>query len=232
MAFDLFRYARHGDAAFLVPVDVHPHSIRRCEFDHGQPLQNADMGGGDSDCRCRTQCVQERSQASKDPRQIRRRAGPPREDDDREISGSSAPSRHFSHIRPRSAIAREGVVNIAASMNVRPRDLPHLSYPLPTTAFRLAGIAPSMRCGLMRPHLRRWRRSRITLPSTGTVLTRSANRRQRPGFGGSRRSTRHKATRASRAPATTHAVERGDELFGVKSSAVVDIDRARPNIKA
>src|SRR5580704_8112230 len=55
MAFDLFRYARHGDAAFLVPdyvggspddlrVDVHPHSIRRCEFDHGQPLQNADMG--------------------------------------------------------------------------------------------------------------------------------------------------------------------------------------------
>jgi hypothetical protein len=30
----------------------------------------------------------------------------------------------------------------------------------------------------------------------------------------------------------THAVERGDELFGVKSIAVVDIDRTRPNIKA
>ena len=70
MAFDLFRYARHGDAAFCVPdhvggspddlrVDIGPHSIRCCEFDHGQPLQNADMSGGDSDCRCRTQCVQE-----------------------------------------------------------------------------------------------------------------------------------------------------------------------------
>jgi hypothetical protein len=70
MAFDFFRYARHGDAAFFVPdhvggspddlrVDVGPHSIRRCEFDHGQPLQNTDMSGGDSDCRCRTQCVQE-----------------------------------------------------------------------------------------------------------------------------------------------------------------------------
>src|SRR3984893_16666402 len=31
---------------------------------------------------------------------------------------------------------------------------------LPTTAFRPAGIAPSMRCGLMRPHLKRWRRSK------------------------------------------------------------------------
>src|ERR1700730_6693814 len=70
MAFDLFRYARHGDAAFFMPdhvggspadlgVDIGPHSIRCCEFDHGQPLQNADMSGGDSDCRCRTQCVQE-----------------------------------------------------------------------------------------------------------------------------------------------------------------------------
>src|SRR6202035_2793510 len=70
MAFDLFRYARHGDAAFCVPdhvggtpddlrVDVGPHSIRRCEFDHGQPPQNTDMSGGDSDSRCRTQCVQE-----------------------------------------------------------------------------------------------------------------------------------------------------------------------------
>ena len=46
---------------------------------------------------------------------------------------------------------------------------------LPTTAFRLAGIAPSMRCGLMRPHLKRWRRSRTTSPSTRTVSTRSAN---------------------------------------------------------
>ena len=70
MAFDLFRYAWHGDAAFFVPdhvggspedlrVDIGPHSIRCCGFDHGQPLQNADMSGGDSDCRCRTQCVQE-----------------------------------------------------------------------------------------------------------------------------------------------------------------------------
>src|ERR1700720_3796713 len=50
---------------------------------------------------------------------------------------------------------------------------------LPTTAFRLAGIVPSMRCGLMRPHLKRWRRSRITSPSTRTVPTGSANRRRR-----------------------------------------------------
>src|SRR3979409_777367 len=48
---------------------------------------------------------------------------------------------------------------------------------LPTTAFRLAGIAPSMRCGPTRPHLKRWRRSRITSPSTRTVSTRSANPR-------------------------------------------------------
>jgi hypothetical protein len=70
VAFDLFRYARHGDAAFFVPdhvggnpddlrVYIGPHSIRCCDFDYGQPLQNADMSGGDSDCRCRTQCVQE-----------------------------------------------------------------------------------------------------------------------------------------------------------------------------
>ena len=70
MAFDLFRYARHGDAAFFASdhvggspgdlrVHIGPHSVRRCEFDHGQPLQNTDMRGGDSDCRCRTQCVQE-----------------------------------------------------------------------------------------------------------------------------------------------------------------------------
>jgi hypothetical protein len=36
----------------------------------------------------------------------------------------------------------------------------------------------------MRPHLKRWRRSRITSPSTRTVSTRSANRRRQPGFGG------------------------------------------------
>jgi hypothetical protein len=69
MAFDLFRYARHGDAAFFVPdhvggspddlrVHIGPHSIR-CEFDHGQPLEDTDMSGGDSDRRCRTQCIQE-----------------------------------------------------------------------------------------------------------------------------------------------------------------------------
>src|SRR3979490_1679353 len=52
----------------------------------------------------------------------------------------------------------------------------------PTTAFRLAGIVRSMRCGLMRPRLERWPRSRITSPSTPTVSTRSANRRRRPGF--------------------------------------------------
>ena len=46
---------------------------------------------------------------------------------------------------------------------------------LPTTAFRLAGIVRSMRCGRMRRHLKRWRRSRITSPSTRTVSTRSAN---------------------------------------------------------
>jgi hypothetical protein len=44
MTFDLFRYTRHGDAAFFVPdhvggspddlrVHIGPHSIRRCEFD-------------------------------------------------------------------------------------------------------------------------------------------------------------------------------------------------------
>src|SRR5882724_1900262 len=53
---------------------------------------------------------------------------------------------------------------------------------LPTTAFRRAGIARSMRCGLTRPHLMRWRRSRITLPSIRTVSTRSANRRRRPSL--------------------------------------------------
>jgi hypothetical protein len=45
------------------------------------------------------------------------------------------------------------------------------------------GIVPSMRCGLMRPHSKRWRRSRIMSPATRTVSTRSANRRRRPGFG-------------------------------------------------
>src|SRR3984885_926473 len=45
---------------------------------------------------------------------------------------------------------------------------------------RPAGIARSMRCGLTRPHLRRWRRSRTTSPSTPTVSTRSANRRSLP----------------------------------------------------
>jgi uncharacterized protein (DUF427 family) len=49
---------------------------------------------------------------------------------------------------------------------------------------------------------KRWRRSGITSPSTRTVSTRSANRRRRPGSGGSGRATRHKATRASRVPAT------------------------------
>jgi hypothetical protein len=39
--------------------------------------------------------------------------------------------------------------------------------------------------------LKRWRRSRITSPSTRTVSTRLANRRRRPGFGGSGRATRH-----------------------------------------
>src|SRR6202140_738518 len=53
---------------------------------------------------------------------------------------------------------------------------------LPTTAFRLAGIVRPMRCGLMRPRLERWRRSRITSPSTPTVSTRSANRHRRPSF--------------------------------------------------
>jgi uncharacterized protein (DUF427 family) len=43
-------------------------------------------------------------------------------------------------------------------------------------SIRLAGIAPSMRCGPMRLHSRRWRRSRITSPSTRTVSTRSAER--------------------------------------------------------
>src|SRR6266446_5054264 len=52
----------------------------------------------------------------------------------------------------------------------------------PTTAFRLAGIVRSMRCGLMRPRSKRWRRSRIMSPSSPTVSTRSANRRRRPGF--------------------------------------------------
>ena len=69
---------------------------------------------------------------------------------------------------------------------------------LPTTAFRLAGIVPSMRCGLMRPPLKRWRKSRITSPSTRTVSTRSANRRRRPGFGASGRAIRHKAATRSR----------------------------------
>ena len=50
---------------------------------------------------------------------------------------------------------------------------------LPTTAFRLAGIVPSMRCGLMRPPLKRWRRSRITSPFTPIASTRSKNG-QRP----------------------------------------------------
>src|ERR1700731_2272637 len=52
----------------------------------------------------------------------------------------------------------------------------------PTTAFRPAAIVRAMRCGLMRPRLERWRRSRITSPSTPTVSTRSANRYRRPGF--------------------------------------------------
>jgi Domain of unknown function (DUF427) len=69
---------------------------------------------------------------------------------------------------------------------------------LPTTAFRLAGIVPSMRCGLMRPPLKRWRKSGITSPSTRTVSTRSANRRRRPGFGASGRAVRHKAATRSR----------------------------------
>src|SRR5260370_19116886 len=60
---------------------------------------------------------------------------------------------------------------------------------LPITAFRLAAIAPSMRCGPMRPRLNGWRGSRITSPSTPTVSTRSANRRRRPGFGGSGRAS-------------------------------------------
>src|SRR5579863_9189520 len=98
---------------------------------------------------------------------------------------------------------------------------------LRTTAFRLAGIVPSMRCGLTRPHLRRWRRSRITSPSTRTVSTRSVNRGRRPDFGGSGRATGHKATNASHVPATTHVVERHDELFGVKSIAVVEFDSAQ-----
>jgi hypothetical protein len=49
MAFDLFRYARHGDTAYFLPdhiggspddlrVNIGPHSIWRCEFDHGQAL--------------------------------------------------------------------------------------------------------------------------------------------------------------------------------------------------
>src|SRR5258705_5353673 len=50
---------------------------------------------------------------------------------------------------------------------------------LPITAFRLEEIVPSMRCGLMRPHLKRWRRSRTTSPSTRTGWTGSANRRLR-----------------------------------------------------
>jgi hypothetical protein len=49
-----------------------------------------------------------------------------------------------------------------------------------TTAFRWAGIVRSMRCGLMRPHSKRWGRSRITSPSIRTVSTRSAKRRRRP----------------------------------------------------
>src|SRR6266550_6199010 len=47
----------------------------------------------------------------------------------------------------------------------------------PTTAFRPAGIVRATRCGLMRPRLKRWHRSRTTWPSTRTVSTRSANRR-------------------------------------------------------
>src|ERR1700736_6666333 len=49
---------------------------------------------------------------------------------------------------------------------------------LRTTEFRLAAIVRSMRCGLMRPHLKRWRRSRITSPSIRTVSTRSAEQRR------------------------------------------------------
>src|ERR1700716_4269177 len=48
---------------------------------------------------------------------------------------------------------------------------------LRTTAFRLAVIVRSMRCGPTRPHLKQWRRSRITLPSIRTVSTRSAEQR-------------------------------------------------------
>ena len=40
------------------------------------------------------------------------------------------------------------------------------------TAFPPAEIAPAMRSGLMRPHLKRWRRSRITSPSIRTGSTR------------------------------------------------------------
>jgi hypothetical protein len=52
----------------------------------------------------------------------------------------------------------------------------HTTYcPYKGTVFPLAGIGPSMRCGLMRPRLKRWRRSRIMSPSTRTVSTRSAH---------------------------------------------------------
>jgi hypothetical protein len=43
---------------------------------------------------------------------------------------------------------------------------------LPTTAFPPAVIVHATRCGLIRPHLKRWRRSRITSPSTRTGSTR------------------------------------------------------------
>ncbi len=54
-----FREVGTTDAPPFDGLFVGSNSIHRCEFDHGQPLQNPDMRGGDSDCRCRTQCVQE-----------------------------------------------------------------------------------------------------------------------------------------------------------------------------
>ena len=65
----------------------------------------------------------------------------------------------------------------------------HTSYcptraTLPTTAFQPAVIVRATRCGLMRPRLKRWRRSRITSRFTRIASTRSANRGSRPGFDG------------------------------------------------
>src|SRR3984957_6651323 len=82
-----------------------------------------------------------------------------------------------------------------------------------------------MRCGVLRPRLKRWRKSRIMSPSTRTVSTRSANDAGDLASLTRGLTPRHKAP--SRVAPPTHAVERGDELFGVKSIAVVDIDRAQ-----